>query len=277
MDNNNKHNLSDLQKRLLEMLAWFHDFCEKNHLVYYIIEGTALGAVRHQGFIPWDDDIDVGMPREDYNFLMNIFKQRINNYVLETPYSYNDQYIFPWCKLYDVNTTKIEHMRKEYKLGIYIDVFPLDGLGNSLIEARNRYKKIDFLNMFWATRVCAWNSGRSLHKNLSLVFSRIIPEKIISTKKLIQRIDKECMQISYSTSTFVSSALSTYRSKEIMEKEIYGRATKYKFEDIIVFGPEYPEKYLTIIYGDWMRLPPKEKQVSKHDYVYLDLNKSYLK
>ena len=82
--------MNELQIKLLQMLKWFHEYCAENSLRYYIIEGTVIGACRHKGFIPWDDDIDIGMPRADYNRLMKIFRKRIGDYVLETPYSKNE-------------------------------------------------------------------------------------------------------------------------------------------------------------------------------------------
>ena len=87
------HHLTELQKRLLKILEWFHSFCIDNELRYYIVAGTVIGAVRHHGFIPWDDDIDVGMPRKDYNRLMELLDKEVGNYYLETPFSDNREYI----------------------------------------------------------------------------------------------------------------------------------------------------------------------------------------
>lgn len=270
------HELSDLQQKLLEMLKWFHEFCIDNELNYYIVEGTVIGAIRHKGFIPWDDDIDIGMPRDDYNKLMSLMNKRNGQYILETPYSNNPDYIYPWCKLFDTSTTKIEKMRYKYKFGIYLDIFPIDGLGNTYRESLKNYRKIDFLNMLWATRVCAISKERSIYKNIAIILSRCVPKFIINEKKLIKMIDYECRKRNYNSCKYVSCTLSTYRAKEIMPKKIYGMPTEYSFEDTIVLGPEKYKNYLGKIYGEWWALPPLEKQKNSHDYIYLNLHKSYL-
>lgn len=268
--------MNDLQKKLLKMLKWFHEYCSANSLRYYIIEGTVIGACRHKGFIPWDDDIDIGMPRADYNRLMKLFSKRIDDYVLETPYSKNEKYICPWCKIFDVTTTKIEKSKYEAKLGIYIDIFPLDGLGNKYDESVAQFKKIDFLNMLWATRICSIRKGRGFIKNAAIIISRMIPQFIINDKKLVIQIDKQCRKFDFDKCEYVACTLSTYRQKEIMKRSVYGMPSEYSFEGITVYGPEQYEEYLSKIYGDWRTLPPKEKRVNVHDYVYLNLNESYL-
>ena len=96
--------MTELQSRLLEMLKWFHEFCTKNNLTYYAVGGTTLGAVRHNGFIPWDDDIDVGLPRPDYEKLKQIAKDKVNEktkYYIEFP-SDKKEYAASYGKMYDL-------------------------------------------------------------------------------------------------------------------------------------------------------------------------------
>ena len=269
------NNLSDLQYLLLDMLKWFHSFCSENNLRYYIVEGTVIGAIRHRGFIPWDDDIDVGMPRSDYNRLMTIMTKQ-DRYVLETPYSTNINYRYPWCKLFDSTTKKKKKMRKKDRLGVYIDIFPLDGLGNTLEESNRTFRRIDLLNMLWATRVCALRKNRGVLKNAAIILSRCIPNAILNDKRLTRTIDQICGKRDFDKDKYVACTLSTYRNKEIMERNIYGKPTKYSFEGITVYGPEKYDEYLRKIYGKWWELPPEEKRINQHDYIYLNLNKSYL-
>jgi len=115
----------ELQKYLLEMIRWFHDFCESHNLRYYALGGTMLGAVRHQGFIPWDDDLDVGMPREDYEKLYTLMKYHPGDrYMLETPYSDAPEFNYCFSKLYDTETTLVENLKYKIKRGLYIDFSP---------------------------------------------------------------------------------------------------------------------------------------------------------
>lgn len=268
--------LNPLQTKLLKMLAWFHEYCVANDIKYYIAEGTMLGAARHQGYIPWDDDIDVVLPREDYEKLLRLFRGQIENYIIETPYSEAEDYRYTFAKLYDTTTTVIEHMAKDCKRGIYIDIFPLDGMGETIKESISNFKKIDRRNMFLMMRTCALRKGRKLYKNIAIVLARMIPSCIVNEKKLAQEIDRISASFGYERSKYVLNHASTYREKEIMGKEIYGIPTEYAFENITVFGVENYEEYLSRLYGDWRKLPPLEKRCSAHEFMLIDLNKSFL-
>ena len=118
---------SQLQTMMLDMIKWFHGFCKKNNISYYVVGGTMLGAVRHHGFIPWDDDIDVGIPRRDYERLLNdkeLLLLSEERYTIESFRDGNQDFEYPYAKIYDTHTTLIENCRTKTKRGIYIDVFP---------------------------------------------------------------------------------------------------------------------------------------------------------
>ena len=105
-------NLNGIQLKLLEMFKWYHEFCVDNNLKYYALGGTMLGAIRHKGFIPWDDDIDVGMPRDDYNkFIELTCNKKFGKYIVESIYDNNPDYYYGYSKLYDTSTTLIEKTR----------------------------------------------------------------------------------------------------------------------------------------------------------------------
>ena len=268
--------LSPLQKRLLDMLQWFHELCVENGLKYYIAYGTMLGAVRHNGFIPWDDDIDVVVPRPDYDKLCQLIgDKKVEKYYLETVKSDRTDYLYGYAKLYDTTTTMIEHTRKDVVRGIFIDVFPLDGVGNTEKECFHNYKRIDRANMFLATRICAIRKDRSLMKNIAVLCSRLIPSLFVNEKKLLVNLDKMCAKNGFDKK-FVANCMSTYRTKDIMDIEIFGTPTIYNFENIEVYGPEQYNAYLTHLYHDWKKLPPADKQHAAHDFYDLDLEKPYM-
>jgi len=268
--------MNEVQSRLLDMVSWFHNFCEENSLKYYLIGGTMLGAVRHKGFIPWDDDIDIGMPREDYNKLADILScSKSEKYELETPDTLEKDYYYPFSKIYDTSTTLIENTKYKIKRGIYIDLFPIDGIGDSLEEGYRNYKKINRLFNLLLTRVTGIRKGRSFYKNASTYIMQLIPECFINNKKILQKLISASQSRKFEDSPFVGNLCGAWRYKEIMPKEMFGRPTKIVFEGIEVYGVEKPEEYLSHLYGDWRKLPPVEKQVSHHDFVLLDLNKSY--
>jgi lipopolysaccharide cholinephosphotransferase len=264
--------LNPLQQKLLGMLTWLIKYIDDNNIRYYIIGGTMLGAVRHEGFIPWDDDIDIAVPRNDYERLIDLLKSPVDHYVIESPKGEAEDYVYSYAKLYDLNTSMTELARKNVKRGVYIDIFPLDGIGNSLEEGYANYKKIDRANMLLAMRTCAYRKGRKWWKNIAVFIGGMLP---INSKKLARKLDRLCSDHNFDDYQFVGFLASVYRSREIMRKEWYGTPTSYKFEGLIVYGPEKYEEYLTQLYGDWRKLPPKEKRYSAHTFADIDLNKSY--
>lgn len=269
------HNLTPLQIKLLEMFKWFHNFCEQNHLHYYALGGTMLGAVRHKGFIPWDDDIDVGMPRKDYKRLQQLLRNQNGRYVLEYP-GINEDYFYPISKLYDTTTTLIENTKNHIKRGIYLDIFPLDGLGSSLDEARHNYRPIsNRLNLLLA-RTTGIRAKRSCFKNLAVLVARLIPKIFLNDKKLLLSIDNLCQKRDFDACAWGGNFLGAWRFKEIMPRVIMGIPTLYTFEDMQIYGAQDYNGYLTYLYGKWQQLPPKEKQKTHHDFIKLSLNESYL-
>lgn len=265
--------LNPLQSKLLEMMTWLARYLDENNLRYYSSSGTVLGAKRHGGFIPWDDDIDIAMPRKDYEILCDLLANEIDHYIVESPRHSSDDYIYAFAKFYDTSTTMTEALRHDMKRGVYIDIFPIDGLGNTLEEAHHNYKEIDKLNMLLAMKVCAYRPDRKWWKNLAVFIGGLIP---INPHKLAQRIDKACRARDFDSCEYVASCMSTYRAKEIMPRKYWGTPQKTKFEDIEISGPELSEEYLTHLYKNWRQLPPEDKRHSAHDFKDLDFNKSYL-
>ncbi len=264
---------NELQEKLTQMLGWFHAYCTEHDLRYYLIGGTMLGAARHQGFIPWDDDVDVGMPRRDYEKLIALMKDDVGEYRLESPRQYTGKIIASYAKLYHTGTTLIEESIYNLKKGIYIDVFPLDGAGQTREDGIQHYQPIVFWDNILATRVCTVRKGRSFVKNAAAVAGKILP---ISIGWLIQKLDSMCASRDFDQCEYVGNLMSVYRKKEIMPKAIYGEPTIYRFEGLQVCGVENADGYLTHVYGDWRQLPPEEKRVSLHTHVYMNLNESYL-
>ena len=269
--------MNELQKALLEMLVWFHGFCKQHGLRYYMLGGTMLGAARHKGFIPWDDDIDVGMPRTDYERLEQILQREPSDrYVLETPRTEARDYFYPFSKIYDTHTTLIENTRLKIKRGIYLDIFPLDGIGASEEESKRNYRSIHWKYNLLLTRVTGIREGRSKLKNLAVVIARLIPETILNNKRLLLGLEQDCKKYDFDSFLWVGNLVGAYNFKELVPKEYFGEPTLYEFEGQLLFGLQQANEYLTHVYGDWRRLPPKEKQASHHDFIEFDLNKSFL-
>ena len=272
------NSLNETQAVMLDMLKWFHSFCEKQHISYYIVGGTMLGAIRHKGFIPWDDDIDVGIPRKDFDRLINnknAFLKGEERYTIESFLDGNKDFEYPYAKVYDTYTTLVENCRQKTKRGVYIDVFPLDGIGSDYADSMQNYSPINKQLNFLMTRICEIRKSRSFLKNTAIVLSQLIPDFILSNHKLIMKINNMCSARDFDTTPYVGNLVGNWGKKEIMPRDFFGKPTLYQFEDTEVFGPENYDNYLRNVYNNWQQLPPPEKQKSHHDFLHLDLNKSY--
>ena len=266
--------VNSIQKKLIPMFAWFHEFCVNNGLRYYALGGTMLGAVRHKGFIPWDDDIDVGMPRKDYDKFLKLCKgKKINNYEVECNEKDSTDFFYGYAKIYDTTTTLIEHSRYNIKRGIFIDLFPLDGAGNEKKEALKLHKPVYWRYQLLMAKTCAFNRNRAWYKNAAVLLCRFIPGP--NNNRLLSQIDKLCKKYKFDDCKYVANMLGNWGEREIVEKRVMGMPRLYQFENIQIFGVENYDVYLTKLYGNWRDLPPKEKQITHHDYVYLNLNQSF--
>lgn len=258
----NELSVSELKQIQLNIMDLFEEYCCENNLDYYMIGGTAIGAIRHKGYIPWDDDIDVAMPRRDYEVFIKGFKN--NRYEVVTCFS-RPTYAYPFAKIADKKTRVIEHSDYEDDfLGVNIDVFPVDGLPISKLK-----RKILFLKRVWfdfiSTCKCAeLGKKRSILKNIIIQVFRVI-FKHLSMNSLAKKIDKLAKKYSYDSSNEVARIAWGFYQREIVDKSVYGDYEYAEFEGRRYRLSKHIDVYLKQIYGDYMMLPPKEEQVLKHD------------
>lgn len=268
--------MNAMQEKLLEMLDWFHSFCVSNNIRYYIIGGTLLGAMRHGGFIPWDDDVDVAVPMGDYERLCALLAERRGHYIIETAFGGRDDYVCNYAKLYDTDTTLVEHAKRECRRGVYLDIFPLGGIGDTQEEAQRNYRGYLWLSRFLSTRTSAVRKERAWYKNAAIVLASLIPGFMARENRTAQRLERMAEKMSRGDAKYVITFASAYELREIMPREVYGTPAEYTFEGRRFFGPAEPEEYLRRLYGDWRQLPPPEERTSGHDIAELRLDRSYL-
>ncbi len=263
---------TELQEKLLRMLEWFHGFCVEHELTYYAIGGTLLGAVRHGGFIPWDDDIDIGMPRRDYVRFLETVKDSGSQYRAETIADGNKDFPYRLCKLYDTATTVEYNTKYKTKRGIFLDIFPLDGAGNTREESVEYYGKIKKRLFLVSAKTYKLNGKKSFARNLAIVFCRALP---FNWRKYTQKTHEICAKKDFYESAYVGNLFGRWHEREIVERGLFGKPTLKKFENIEIYCPENSDGYLTAIYGDYMTPPPESKRKPTHEIVSMDLNNSY--
>lgn len=255
--------VDECKKIALDILIDVARFCDENNIRYYLSVGTLLGSIRHKGYIPWDDDIDIMMPRPDYNKFLETYK---HEHFKVCPPSVGMYY---YGKVYDSRTVKYESnldYKKYQPLGVDIDVFPLDGMVNDKKIIDKIYKKECFLEMLWRLS----NQPIFYRKNPLKAINRIFP-RIIGTKNLVRLIEKNAQTYDYDNSDYVVRMRRSVNGftgalpKSIYEKE-YGEFEGHKF--VI---PKGYDEWLKSFFGDYMKLPPEEE---RH---YLHNSKCYLK
>lgn len=159
---------------------------------------------------------------------------------------------------------------------MYIDSFPLDAIGTNKEDALKKLLKFDWMNMFLMMRRFAVRKERAWYKNISIYLARLIPSCIVNEKRLSINLDKFADSLNDEENNYIANLNGAYRKKEVVNKSILGKPTLYIFEDIQIYGPEYCDEYLTGIYGDWRKLPPVNKRKTVHDFIEINLDKSYI-
>lgn len=253
----------ELKATILNILSDVADFCTRKQIRYYLVCGTALGAVRHNGFIPWDDDIDIGIPRPDYERFLAEY-QSAKYYLCSSKKDPN--YPYPFAKVCDPRTELIEKIAHPYKLGVYIDVFPIDGLPSNPQKLKKHLKKIA-----WDQRLLTWkrldNNRKEKTKykilhGFAKLFLAFIPISF-----LVRKVDKHLSVYPYDSSENVGHLVTkAYWGQDVKPRHIFEKPVPHKFEDRVFLLPGDYDMYLRLEYGDYMTLPPKEKQVSNHDF-----------
>ncbi len=268
-----KIEIDEMRQRLLSMAEYLQNICKENGLKMFLSGGTLLGAVRHKGFIPWDDDIDVHMPRPDYDRLIKIFreKENIGKYKLLS-HELNDKYVYTFAKLVDDDTLLIEDdIYSGVDMGLYLDIFPIDGLGDDIATAEKQMKKMNkYLVMNYALLVKPWRKRCTFFKNFAIELMRCAV-KIYGINRLHKKIRKLAKSLPYEQCEYVGEYIDQVGSNRIVRRsEIYGDSVDMQFEGLILPAPVGWDKYLTKFYGDYMQLPPEEKRVATHGYILYD-------
>ncbi len=258
-----------VQKALLEMAKVFHNFCMAHNLKYYMLGGTLLGAVRHKGFIPWDDDMDFGMLRDDYEKLLK-FKDELEEGFSFVTYKDVKKFGYGFCKMYNENTTYIEKSLDTNTIGgVFIDVFPIDNIGNDYEKCLRLEKKIHRRKRI-VSGIFIKGKRKTFGASVISKFLRLLPKNSKWHQWPINVVKK----YKNKESVYVTNVFGAWGVKEIVPKIYLGTPKLYDFGDTQLYGVEKANEYLTSIYGDYMTPPPPEKRIG-HSICYVDFNKPY--
>ena len=254
--------LKTIQQRLLLIAEVFDKICSKHDIPYYMLGGTMLGAIRHKGFIPWDDDMDFGVPFEHYNRLINILEEELPQGMRCCTFENCQAVVYPFMKIEDTETCIDDpriNLPIEEKLGINIDIFPLVACEKYGKDAARARKLLRLQTLLF---VDSYDGG-----NIKKMIKRVLK---LSTPFGKQYLPKKMLSIlsEMRDGNDIANIFGRWGIKESVDNEWYGNNVKYDFENLKLCGFKEYDKYLKQMYGDYMQLPPNNQQVAHVDNVY---------
>ena len=274
--------MNPLQEKQLELLKAFVNVCNKHNLTYFLVYGSALGAIRHKGFIPWDDDIDVGMPRKDYEEYIKLQSEYEGTpYFIQT-FKSDPCYIYNYAKLRDSSTTFLENAFKNHRInqGVFIDIFPVDGMSRTVgpREKIGRRNKFTWRQVYFSYLPAL---RRKVHRR---TFFKDILLNIVAGLTYIfdiahyrnKRVEKYVRKVPLEEAAMAGILFGFTYKINCMPAEIFKDTIEVPFEDTMVKVVKDYDKYLTLLYGDYMKFPPKEQQVGHHYNSGVSLTQDYL-
>ena len=259
----NRIEIDEQKAIMLAMMDYIDSFCKENHIQYFLYGGSLIGAVRHQGYIPWDDDIDICMMRKDYDVFLSQFNDPNNRYCLVSPEN-NPAFYLPTAKIYDSATVLNERVPGGINIGVFIDVFPLDYCSDDYTQTCKFGRKIGKYRKIVDVKNISITKKRKWGRNAILLCLKVLVWPM-PKRFAIKRISKLSSQYKHSATTYVGQFTKmTYESREIYEAKWFDESIEADFEKRKYSIPKDYDSVLKTEFGDYMKLPPKEKQITHH-------------
>lgn len=257
-------NDNEIKYELKEILKNVDMFLKKNQLKYTIYGGTLLGAVRHQGFIPWDDDVDLGMLRTDYDKLVKLLseKNQINNNLKGIGFELGEG-DWPFIKIVNQNIT-VKEGKVNISKYLWIDIFPIDGVPNHFQKFyffRVRYvlRKLFFYKRAQLYKITYSESKSFLKRFVDGIISFTV--RFISSELILKIYIRQCSKYDIENSNILSENV---WGTKVFPITMFEKTMDFQFEDIVVQGICDYDKYLEILYGNYMKIPPEKERIN-HD------------
>lgn len=253
----------ELKNIQINILSAIHSFCVEHNLRYSLAFGSLLGAIRHKGFIPWDDDIDIMLPRVDYEYFIKNFKTE--SFSIVNIWMQNE-YHLPFSKVYQNDTILKECGDVNSSYGVYVDVFPVDNVPNNWCERMFFFAQKRILNIVHIIKLVMIDSRRSYMKNFALKVGKAVFYKL-RVAELAKYMDTISQKYNDQTTSHMAILVpNDSKADWIHESRIFNEYIEIPFEDIIVKSIKDYDSILTILYGDYNTLPPEEKRISHHEF-----------
>lgn len=256
-------NMDLLHQVDLEIVQEVVRICREHDLKYYMLGGTMLGAIRHKGFIPWDDDIDLGMPREDYEKFLQLAPDALAPHLKVVNYRNDPNFQYYITRILDTETRVVEERigNDNKYTNASIDIFPVDGTPNNELLRKIYYFRVLYhralMSLCYKDSIDRKRKRSGAEKLLLWVMERIPVEKMTTPYKQKCKIDKLLRSQKVEGSKYIGNIMGAYRTREIVPAEYYGEGKLYDFENIQLVGMDMYHEYLTHTYGDYMKLPPE--------------------
>ncbi len=259
----------DCKEKIFNILKWFAEFCDNNNLRYCLAYGTLLGAIRHNDFIPWDDDVDVYMPRPDYEKFIECFAKQYNDSKYELRSRLNNRVNLPFEKIVDMTTTVRSNMN-EVDDHLWIDVFPLDGLSSSEKSAIDLQKKARKCLRNYGYASAKIGSGTTILKAIFKI-PVILPFHLLGPNHYTKELKKLASSYGYEKSEYVGNIVWGAGEKDVFLKTDFDDLVEVDFHGVKLHAMKNWDKYLKQIYGDYMELPPESARIG-HCFEAYDVN-----
>ena len=251
------HELRQIQIGILDEV---HSFCEAHGLRYFLSSGTLIGAVRHKGYIPWDDDIDIYMPREDYEAFLNTYHDKSGRYKAINP-RLESNYYYTFAKVVDLRTKMIETETEGYEIGVFMDIFPVDYVTDDLQERERVFK---LKKLLYKIRRCKISNANPLRSRLAYWCYKSLPVSAHYVFRLIQRL----IVLGKPTHTVCNMTEAGPKIKGCFPAEDIASSVDIEFEGKLYKTMVGYKDYLERTYGDYMTLPPVEQRVTHQFEAY---------
>jgi lipopolysaccharide cholinephosphotransferase len=262
--------LRKVQLTILDIIKEVVRVCEENDIKYFIIAGTALGAVRHRGFIPWDDDLDIGMTRENYNKFLKIAPKKLPQDLFLQTVETDPKSIFYFAKVRKQGTKFVERYCRNIDMhqGVFIDIFPFDNIPDKIGARKKHYRKVSFWSNLYISKCVSETSVPQY--GVSGIFKVVLRKllhyllKPLSKCYLLRKLDLACQEYNLMQCKTVSFVVNPCLQVPLLDAE---HTEKILFEGLEVRSPGHVEQYLKHNYGDYLTLPPVEKRIGHRPYI----------